>query len=444
MLEQIGIPLTLILLSLWAILPIFCLLIAQNLNFDFTKISIVSITIFFILVFQYIGLPFIYFQLDPFRVHEIINLNYILKAWGFTSLALIFLIAGASTYNIWILGSNKNEVLESDVYKFLSSKDFLIFKLLLLGSGFFALVLYVQQIGFDDLAIVLALSGTDSVSINESRSDMGNNFISSYHWYRLFMRDFLIVTCLAFFIDWLKERKFFSLIFLLFSGILCIFSLVMLTEKSPIIEFTISLILVYMIVRYQGQINPRLVLKLIIPLLLLMVSLYVLFMDDSDLLLALFGGLSRIFTGSIHALYYHLDFGANHNLLNGTSFPNPGGIFNFETFSLTQYLWQSNTPNEMQGLGSAPTIFWADLYLNLGFFSIPIFSFIIGFLLTFLDEFCKKRANGSITIAAYVTLIMHYKNLSITSFANFMFDFTALSLILLIIFSSQRIFLGKY
>ena len=81
MLEQIGIPLTLILLSLWAILPIFCLLIAQNLNFDFTKISIVSITIFFILVFQYIGLPFIYFQLDPFRVHEIINLNYILKAW---------------------------------------------------------------------------------------------------------------------------------------------------------------------------------------------------------------------------------------------------------------------------------------------------------------------------------------------------------------------------
>ena len=218
----------------------------------------------------------------------------------------------------------------------------------------------------------------------------------------------------------------------------------MLTEKSPIIEFTISLILVYMIVRYQGQINPRLVLKLIIPLLLLMVSLYVLFMDDSDLLLALFGGLSRIFTGSIHALYYHLDFGANHNLLNGTSFPNPGGIFNFETFSLTQYLWQSNTPNEMQGLGSAPTIFWADLYLNLGFFSIPIFSFIIGFLLTFLDEFCKKRANGSITIAAYVTLIMHYKNLSITSFANFMFDFTALSLILLIIFSSQRIFLGKY
>ena len=334
--------------------------------------------------------------------------------------------------------------MESDVYKFLSSKDFLIFKIFLLGSGFFALVLYVQQIGFDDLAIVLALSGTDSVSINESRSDMGNNFISSYHWYRLFMRDFLIVACLAFFIDWLKERKFFSLIFLLFSGILCIFSLVMLTEKSPIIEFTISLILVYMIVRYQGQINPRLVLKLIIPLLLLMVSLYVLFMDDSDLLLALFGGLSRIFTGSIHALYYHLDFGANHNLLNGTSFPNPGGIFNFETFSLTQYLWQSNTPNEMQGLGSAPTIFWADLYLNLGFFSIPIFSFIIGFLLTFLDEFCKKRANGSITIAAYVTLIMHYKNLSITSFANFMFDFTALSLILLIIFSSQRIFLGKY
>ena len=124
MLEQIGIPLTLILLSLWAILPIFCLLIAQNLNFDFTKIIIVSITIFFILVFQYIGLPFIYFQLDPFRVHEIINLNYILKAWGFTSLALIFLIAGASTYNIWILGSNKNEVLESDVYKFLSSKIF--------------------------------------------------------------------------------------------------------------------------------------------------------------------------------------------------------------------------------------------------------------------------------------------------------------------------------
>ena len=82
------------------------------------------------------------------------------------------------------------------------------FKIFLLGSGFFALVLYVQQIGFDDLAIVLALSGTDSVSINESRSDMGNNFISSYHWYRLFMRDFLIVACLAFFIDWLKERKF--------------------------------------------------------------------------------------------------------------------------------------------------------------------------------------------------------------------------------------------
>ena len=77
-------------------------------------------------------------------------------------------------------------------------------------------------------------------------------------------------------------------------------------------------------------------------------------------------------------------------------------------------------------VGSAPTIFWGELYANFNYTGIVLGSLIVGYLLYFINFYLFKMNFNSITVSLCIWLLMHYKDLSITGFGNYLIDLNLL------------------
>lgn len=425
-----------IFLIAWMTIPIGWYVLLKSAHLSLNNISIITVLLFFIVIFQYLGYPILFFSLDEYRAEYVTDKHTVLLAWLVTSVTTFEICLGAVLANI-IFGKI-NLIRIENTKKIIDHKKLYF----LLAFCAIILIIFVDRIGLTNLAIFVALNNGVSDNLLLSRSDMSNNFGAGYHWYRFITKDLLIICTLIAYFN-LRIKKSRKNIFLLaVSLVLTIFSLIMTTEKGPLIDLLIGIFLISSAIDNNFKmLGKKVALTVLVGVTALTVS-YMLFMGDSNIFAALYSVYSRTLTGSIQPLYHYLKFFPdNHDWLYGASFPNPRGLFPFENYNLTNEIINFVHPELVEKgiVGSMPTIYWGELYSNFGYTLVFIAPIAIGFYLYSLNLYVSNLKNKKYSLIILGWLAIHYKNLSVTSFSSFLFDFNVGAVLLIYMFLSYKI-----
>lgn len=377
-------------------------------------VSILSILFWGIIIFNYIGLGILMFDLDKFRSSDITNKSLLFGAFLATLWTLIILIIQLNKSSPPIIKRiNRFEKTRKPVIFFFD---------ILFSICIVVLISYINKIGFQNIALFSILS-TINPDTTLLRSEMTNNF-SDYHWYYLFTNRLMLFCSYFYFSIYLLEtnKRHFFKFFL--SVILTSFSLTMTTEKGPLAYFVLSLFFCFIITR-KSKITFKGIFKISLPILLILTVFYSQFMNVRKVGTAIGSVFSRTLTGQIQPSYHYLEFFPEiEPFLLGKSMTNPGGIFPFTTYNIPQEVmaWY-NTNEHLSGIvGSMPTIFWGEAYANFGVLGIIIAPIIIFYFIRLVEKFFSRLQINSITVAAYIWIVMYFLNLSITGYSNFIFD----------------------
>jgi|JI7StandDraft_1071085.scaffolds.fasta_scaffold02767_9 oligosaccharide repeat unit polymerase len=393
-----------------------------------------------IFIFQIVGIPFLYFGLFSDRAED-----------GITNQSLIFLVLIYSSTSVLLLNvgyfiAKSLFRLENNVV-FVNRSDIIPESSILPKVNFvglictvFSLVYYYSQ-GFENLAITAILNNLDASEVAIARSTMTNNYAGNLHWIKFVTNDLFFFVILYLSILFIKNELKNKIFFIVFTFIFSI-NLLVTTEKAPIIDFLIAILMLKYIFLNPQKLN---IYKTAIPFFLILVVLvfvYKSFMPISSLSQVLYSIISRTLGGQVQVAYYYLEFFPNfHPFLNGSSFPNPGGILPFTNFPLTQkvHSWVHPELANVGIIGSMPTIFWGELYANFGLLGVIFLTPIIGIFLYILNWYFNSHNNSFLGLSLFVFLIFHYKNLALSSLSNYIFDLN-----LILIFIISLIFRIKY
>jgi oligosaccharide repeat unit polymerase len=289
---------------------------------------------------------------------------------------------------------------------------------------------YLYEVGLNNIALFKALGEGKGYSAAAARSAMGNAFEGKYHWYYLFINQLMQICAFGAFAQMLIYKKNINKTFFVIVFFVTSFSLIMMIEKAPIINFLIALFFVYVLSQRNGIIPIKALVPLGSLLVFLIVATYIFFMGSESPTKALFSAISRIFTGGIQPAYHYLEFFPKyHEYLLGRSLPNPGGLLPFDHYRLTAEImnWHKPDLSENGIVGSMPAVYWAELYANFGLLGILIPPFFVGAILYWLNSLLMRLEFTPIYIAIYIWLAMHFKKLAISSLSGFFIDIYLIS-----------------
>jgi oligosaccharide repeat unit polymerase len=410
-----------IFLLLWLSFPFFWFILLKLAKISLLKINLMTLVLFGILFYQYLGLPILYFDLDPLRVDDVSDKKVLFEVFIFTSITIFLLLIGfcISEYINGGFKYVKSEILQPSAKKELYSILVLSFVCISIFG------LYISKVGIENIAFFAAINFVSDSNLASLRSNMGNSFDGKYHWYYLFMNQLLKFCTLAFFSNYLLKPSFKNKLFFVFSCIVMIFSLIMATEKGPVANLLIALFLVFIIVKKQCKFPIRHLLFLFLTIVSILVIFYIYFMGAKSLGDALVGLFSRSLTGQIQPAYHYLQFFPKyHNFLFGSSMTNPMGIFPFESYNIAQEVMAWYNPSQSANgiVGSMPTIFWGELYANFGIFGVSTIPLFVGYFLHWFNSKLVKLYPTPISVAIYVWFMMHLFNLNGTSLTSYIFD----------------------
>jgi len=260
---------------------------------------------------------------------------------------------------------------------------------------------------------------------------MGNAFVGKYWRYEIFFRQLLDYSVVFFLADYLIKRRWLSGFIFVVSFVTATLSATIAIQKAPFLGLLVMLYLTYVI--YKGGNYWQRAAKYFVIVMLGFLSLfYIYFMGVSDILSALGLVIGRIFIGQILSAYFYLDLFPRHiDYLWGTSFPNPGGLLPFQSFRLTVEVSNFISPEQVaKGIvGSAPTVFWAEMYANFGPIGVIFSSFLVGIGLFAVSHVLSKLPLSPPTFAVTISLAMHYRNLTVTSLSNYFCDIRLLLIV---------------
>ena len=401
------------------IFPVIWNLILKSFKINIFQVSIISILFASIVVFQYIGIPILYFKFDYYRAIDVNDSLLVFKVFLFTSITVTLLLFGYGFFK------KTNKLNKHKNFSVTLSNNFIYkYFVILFSICIYFLINYINVVGFQNLAISSVLGYVSDNNLTLLRSNMTNAF-TGYHWYYLFTNKILLFCTYFFYSQFLIKKTFKHKLTFYLAFFTCLVSLVLSTEKGPIIFFFISMLLVYLIVNKKSIIPIKLILKFVPIFIVILVVFYIFFTNIKSFDQALISVFSRTFTGQIQPAYHYLEFFPEiEPFLMGRSMTNPAGIFPWVPYNIPQEVMAWYNMNEFKSgvIGSMPTIFWGEVYANfgvLGVFSIP---FLVGFILGFIDSLIKRFPRNTTFTAFYVTTIMHYVSLSTTSLSNFIFD----------------------
>lgn len=418
--------------------PAAVLLLMRAVGMPLLRLSLPSLVILACFAFGYAGLLPLYFGWDEYRAvsgvnnRELLFLVLIGSAWTILSLALGAILGRALLGALW--APRPGSPLAPGVQ--------LRIALLL---AVVALVLADYLVRVPRIALLVALDS----SITEAevvRSLMGNDFGQGYHWYSLAIHDIANLLTFTTFAAWLLRKSAATLTLFLCAFGLSGFSAVMAIEKGPLLWILIGLMLTWLLVRKGGAITMRHILPFMMLAPLLMALIYMAFEGSASLIDGLLAAFSRAFAGSIEPAYHYIQFfPAQHDFLYGRSFPNPGGLFPWEPYRLTEEVMDWVYPNDAGVVRSAPTIFWAELYANFSVLGVVIVPPFVGFALYLLALYVSRLADGPAKTGYLVWLLLYFKNLAVSSFSNFVvnFYFFGVTLVVLLVLRPLRASAGR-
>ncbi|MDC1098498.1 O-antigen ligase [Candidatus Pelagibacter ubique] len=414
-------------LFLYISLPVFWLILLNNSGVKILTISIPSFLIISILIYQYLGYPILFFFINDYSAKFVQDREIIWKIFLLSSFTITFIIIGmvAAGKTFGPLHF-KNQFNPNSNLILLDKQLSRYFIYLLFIISMFIFYIYLSKVGWNNIALFSIFNLTDqSSSIKELRSNMGNAFEGKYHWYRLFMRDFLSISSLALFGQYLIRKKYFYFLIFVLSFLVSLLSILSATEKSPALWYFISLVLMYLIIKNDSRLKLKHLIGLGIFATLLLGLIYVYFMNAPNLIKGIEYTFSRLTTGQIQGLYHYFTIFPNQvDFLFGKSFPNPGGLMPFEPYALSKEVYNIifSSKDNKGIVGSMPTFYWGEMYANFGYLGVILPPFFIGYLLYLLNFIILKLPMTPITLSFYVYLILHYDGLAITSLSKFLID----------------------
>lgn len=412
-------------LLIWFILPFIWHYLLKVAGLNLLKVTIPGIVILFFYIFQYVGLPILYFQLNEYRFASGVNDKLLmLEVASFTAYTITLMIFGYIAANkvfgnlAWSSGNGFRNMCAGGL-----AMRYGLF--ILFGICAVVLFLYLSKIGFQNIAILKVFGASGDINGSAARSAMGNAFEGKYHWYYLFFNQIMLFTAYAFFALYLNRSNLNNKV--LFGAVLLVttFSMIMAIEKAPMANFIISLFLVYVLVKKEGGMPLMQIVYITLAVLSVLIYFYINFMNSQDLISALSNVASRAFTGAMQPGYHYLEFfPEHHEYLLGRSFPNPGGILPFESYPLTKELaaWQSPDMAKRGVVGSMPAVYWGEMYANFGVAGVLVPPFFVGFILYWVNSLVFRVKPDPLVIALFVWLLMHLKDISVTSLSNYFID----------------------
>ncbi len=412
-------------------LPIFWIRLLRLSGLSLLTISIPGVLIAVILFFQYFGLPVLFFHLNDYRAQFIQDRLIIWQMflWSSYTITMILLgfVAARKKMGPLHLPKQYNAFYETFQRSVLAERWFL-FVLFLVSVA--VLAAYIQRVGIHNLAFLAAVGFIEADETSKVlRSAMGNAFEGDYHWFRLFMRDFLSIASLGFFAHWLMCRKHMSFLIFSASFVVALFSMIMATEKAPFFWYLISLLIIYIIVIKNGRLSAKRITALAPFSIVIIGLMYVYFMESVSIWVGIQSGFSRIITGQMDGLYHYLIiFPDQVDYLLGRSFPNPGGIFPWEPYRLTVEVMNIVHPQlaKLGIVGSMPTFFWGEMYANFSYLGILIPPFFVGYIVYAINILIFRLPMSPLTLAIFVWALHHIINISETGLSVYIINISGL------------------
>lgn len=264
------------------------------------------------------------------------------------------------------------------------------------------------------------------------RSNATNNFSGKLFVVNLFttvIPQYLLI--ISFFKRGVLKWKYLFYFLFVFSVFVALSTL----EKGPVIK----LLLLYLILKMynnETRLNWKTLVMYGFAVFGLLYTMYYLIMGFSDRHLSDFFAVvfHRIFVSQIASLYWYLQYVSEFGLLWGKSFPNPAGILPFDSFPVAVRVVEIYKPgvSESGVVGSMPTVFFGDWYVNFGYVGVVIGSYLFGLLIQLIDSyFLRKRSITLRMRALHVYLILFFTKYSATSNLGIFVDYSFVVPILL-------------
>lgn len=411
--------------GIWMTLPFLWNYLLKTAGLSLRRLTIPGFVILAFYVFQYVGVPVLYLQLDEYRASFVHDRMLVIRVFSYTAVTMTLMMLGFIAGRSFLGpldGYGAGEIKAGN-------RSQVACLVVLIGICFLVLLAYLSKVGSDKIALLGVMRLGDEVQVEVARSAMVNAFEGKYHRYDMFMNKLLLFCVYAVFAQCLLKpgrgnRVFFSVVFLIAS-----FSMTMAIEKGPMANFLIALFLVYVLVKRDGVIPVRGAVLVCVVLLAVLVVFYMSFSNVGSPWKAVLSVASRAFTGQIQPACHYLQyFPHRHDFLLGSSFPNPGNILPFRHYPLTVEMmaWYNPAMSEMGVVGSMPTVYWGEMYANFGLPGVLLPPFFVGFVLYWLNRLALRLSPDPIAVALYVWMMMHFKNLSGSSLSGYFLDDYAL------------------
>lgn len=367
--------------------------------------------------------------------------EFLIKTWIVTSLGLFLIpLFTAIFYRVFnyqpqvsITRWRHNDLTQYNNDQFLYFLCCVVFSICLI-----VFFLYVRKIG--GLPIIKYLQNRN-LSQASLRSMATNNF-SGHLWRYTFFYETIPIVLIILTSFFRKKGLFFCLV------VFRIITAVMNFEKGPFVNLVLLLILIYCF--QKKNISFRKLFLIFILMLCVLVFMYIFFMNSKSIYSALLGMIQRIFTGQIDCFPWYFRYAEQNGFLYGRSFSNPANIFPFNHVNITvevMNMYYESIGRVTDVVGSMPTVFMADFYVNFGFLGVFVSFLLFSFLLAFIDAFYMKRINKNGTSdifdkSLYIYFIYYFSRYSSTSFMGILFD-EKIYFVVFIIFALKQISKNK-
>jgi len=407
---------------IYCIFPLLLYVLMRAVGLRLFVAEVPAFLILAIFAFDYVGILPLYFGWDDYRyAMGVQDRALIWQIYLYTTYSMLSLVAGFAVARHLLGFGSLNDVGTMRRGLVLPEKTVVA---ALLGICLAVTALYLSKVPSVALFVAVTDGGKAAAT---ARSLMGNDFEGGgAHWYKVFTGDLLSVLAFVLFAEWLLHKGRWTTVLLVVAVIAASFTALMTTAKAPFVWLMVGLVLTYCLVRKAGRLPLRTLINLGAVSFIPLVIFYQLYMGVESIPAAIKSIFSRSFTGQIMPAYLYLEyFPAYHDFLMGASMPNPAGLLPVEHYRLTVEVmnWIKPGLDETGVVGSAPTIFWGELYANFGAVGVAVVPVFVGILVYAMTCSARLIAGSPVRIGFSVWLILHYKGLAVTGVSGFMLDF---------------------
>lgn len=387
------------------------------------KFSIPMWVYYNLFIFSYIGYPIIYYKVIPYYVNlGVVNNEIIMKMFFISSIVIIQFFLG-----YYACSKLVKRNLSKDNYLNIASNKNMPKKLWITIFLICIIILIYYLIKVPHIALFESVKGSSGMELAKFRSDMTNGF-PKYHRFSLFFKGILPFLSYIAFAEFLLFKKKSWKFFFIISFIVTSFSMLMDVQKAPIFWYIFGLVAV-VFVCFNKEVKIKHVLSFGILIAIAIFLSYVGFMGSKFELSTILSPIRRGLSGQIVLFYHYLEIFPNEIPFQyGKTFPNPGGILPWESFPYTVEIMSILKQNNGV-IGSAPTAFWGELWVNFGWKGMFIIPFFFGALIYYIHRLFYQRSLSSVGIALMIWMAFEFKNLAFTGFSGFLFPFRGVFII---------------